>query len=99
MIKLFLDDERTPYDSTWKLARNNEQAKEIVNRAVAQGERFCVSLDHDLGGTENSKEFVVWLVENNFIPEAACVHSANPVGAWWLQQCLKNDFPHPIPSC
>jgi len=47
-IKLYLDDVRTPVDSSWVIARDyDEFVKEVTNHGLDNIE--LISLDHDLG--------------------------------------------------
>lgn len=50
MYKIYLDDVRTPVDSTWVVVRNYD---EFVSKVVEIGLNNieCISLDHDLGDT------------------------------------------------
>jgi len=47
-IKLYLDDVRTPVDSSWTVVRNYTEFVEKVQQ-VGFDEIDCISLDHDLG--------------------------------------------------
>jgi hypothetical protein len=76
---LFIDDERQVFDPTWVVARNVEEAKQIVRE---RGLPSYMSLDHDLGGDETVMQFLHWLSQEYY--ESGCpeyqIHSANPVG-------------------
>jgi hypothetical protein len=81
---LYLDDERTPPDDSYVLARTFEDAKAIV---LELGLPSFMSLDHDLGldsagNTVDVMSFVNWLSENYYEegPPDWHVHSANPQG-------------------
>ena len=45
MIKLYLDDVRSPPDDTWTVARTAEEARAILLAGPVE----CATLDHDLG--------------------------------------------------
>ena len=46
--KLFLDDERTPKDDTWTIARTAQEAKDLI---AQKGCPVAIAFDHDLGYT------------------------------------------------
>jgi hypothetical protein len=61
-------------------------------------EFFELSLDHDLGPEEDIKELVNWMLANNEWLKSTSlhyiyVHSMNPVGAEWIINALKKDWP------
>lgn len=97
MIKIFVDDMRVPLSKDWVLASTVKEAQDLIK----QGEDFVLSLDHDLGQREgdddNTRSLLLWCIDNGYTPQAAAVHSSNPVGAQWLKECLLYDFPEPIP--
>lgn len=82
--KLYLDDERFPKSSGWKIVRSYE---EFISTVKERGVPSCISFDHDLGeGSLSGHECVKWLIHygiENDIPVEEIeinVHSANPVG-------------------
>ena len=69
-MKLWLDDARTPPDSTWTWVKT-------VSYAIQQmetGEVSEASLDHDLGLDGDGRELpegrtlVYWMAENDYLP-------------------------------
>lgn len=95
---LFLDDERKvestisqemidalPYD--WYLAHTSTDAIELVKRL---GVPHYMFLDHDLGGEDTAKKFLVWLCDNYYQegPPEWRIHSQNPVGVANLNSFL-----------
>ena len=50
MYKIYLDDVRTPVDSTWVVVRNYDEFISKVQE-LGLGNIECISLDHDLGDT------------------------------------------------
>ena len=89
-MKLYLDDIRTPKDSSFKIVRSYAEAVDYVKE---NGIPHYISFDHDLGVDEKKKElpsgydFAKWLVEMDMdsiysipIDFEFNVHSANPVG-------------------
>lgn len=84
-MRLWIDDLRPAPDSTWTVATTSAQAIAELTAAKAAGtvvER--ISFDHDLGGDDNTRKVVIWIIENDFWPEQCLVHTANPVGREWL---------------
>lgn len=84
--KLFLDDERNPSEPGWTVARSSTMGVvKVIEKARLPKE---MSLDHDLGGEDNTMRFLrelhhIWETRGadpDLIPEYR-VHSANPVGA------------------
>jgi hypothetical protein len=53
MIKLFHDDVRPPYDG-WKLARNNQEAKEILST----GKVIVCSLDRNASASPRLQPWI-----------------------------------------
>ena len=84
--KLFLDDLRAPPDQTWVVVRTVRAAIEYVE---TYGLPLEMSLDHDLGGTEDAPVLLHYLVDQwldydkfeGLTQVKVQVHSANPVGA------------------
>lgn len=98
--KLYLDDIRTPKDSTFIIARSFDDAIKLV---LGCGVPFFISFDHDLGIDDEGNllptgyDFAKWLVEMDMdgtikISKAFCftVHSQNPVGAMNIDKYLTN---------
>lgn len=93
MTKLFIDDIRRPYDSSWHLAISYDEAIEFLkhNHNVVSE----ISFDHDLGMDPNSDQVAYtgmdvawWLVDAHTDGVISLqnltrviVHSANPIGA------------------
>ncbi len=86
MWKLWLDDQIYDPDAPLRHtpegfigARSSEEAKALV---LKNGVPSFMSLDHDLGETDNVMVFLKWLVYEYGCdtPPAYHVHSANPVG-------------------
>jgi hypothetical protein len=50
MIKIYLDDIRTPKEAKWKVARNYDDFVNLVNKIGIEN-IDVISLDHDLGDT------------------------------------------------
>lgn len=92
-MKLFLDDIRKcPFIGNWKIARNYDEAVEIME----EYEITEAWLDHDLSEdhyqtnidpsyvspNKTGYDFVKWMEDNNKWPTEICmVHSMNPVGS------------------
>jgi hypothetical protein len=50
MIKIYLDDVRTPVDNDWTVVRNYDEFVETINKIGLENIEL-ISLDHDLGDT------------------------------------------------
>lgn len=91
---LYLDDLRDPSwtygsEGSWIVARSTEEAKSLV---VSKGMPQVMSLDHDLGGSDQATDFLSWLAREYWdgvqpIP-AWQIHSANPVGSANMQSFM-----------
>jgi hypothetical protein len=93
MVKLFLDDVRTPPDNTWIVLRNYSEAVQfIANKGVPD----IISFDHDLGEEESGYDFAKWLVQKHLDGDIDIlnieirIHSANPVGRENIQGLFKS---------
>lgn len=82
-MKLWHDDLREPPDSSWRWARTNQEAKDLLTRS--EGRCSHLSLDHDLGlhdldpamfespevlegqSSETGMDLVDWLLENQHL--------------------------------
>jgi hypothetical protein len=89
-MKLFLDDTRTPPDSSWTLVRTIEECKSHLEI----GEVEELSLDNDLGeGFLEGRELVKWMAENEIWPKnKPKVHSGNIVAALYMRQMIERYF-------
>ena len=98
-MRMYLDDIRTPSDSSLIIVRSFSEAVSFV---LEKGVPSFISFDHDLGMNEGvlletGYDFAKWLVENDIegiieIPKNFTfnVHSANPVGAKNIEDYLNN---------
>jgi hypothetical protein len=95
-MKLYIDDLRpTPpgYDVT---ARTSSEALSVLQTYVRDGRTDLeeVSFDHDLGGDDESRRVLMWMIENDVWPsKRIAVHSMNPVGANWLRGTARRYAP------
>ena len=94
--KMFLDDERFPpnhgteWEIDWVIIRSSIDAIRYVQ---LQGLPEFISFDHDLGGDDTSRKFIIWLSDymlDNGLTFAGrefdfYVHSQNPIGAQWIR--------------
>lgn len=99
-MKLYIDDIRTPKDSSFKVIRSFDEAVKFIQEF---GIPEYISFDHDLGCDKNGIElesgydFAKWLVEADLdglyhFPKNFNfnVHSANPVGKVNIESILNN---------
>lgn len=97
-MKLFIDDERFPPDDGWVIARTSSEAisrlqfykMSCLNSTIRPE---VVSFDHDLGGDDTTRPVVLWIIENEFFPLRATVHSMNTVGREWIEGMIQRYFP------
>lgn len=94
IMKLFLDDVRTPPDGNWIVKRSSKDGIEFV---LTKGCPTFISFDHDLGGEDTSMIFINDLITNVLdqkvnIPDDFdyYVHSANPVGSENIKSKMNN---------
>ncbi len=80
-MKLWIDDERPKPKDFDLVARNYQEALEII----ANNEITYISFDHDLGEEKTGYDIVCWLEEEIYYGRLKKfewnVHSANPSGA------------------
>lgn len=91
--KLFIDDERFPVADDWVIVRSSTEA---ITAVLIRGMPVEISFDHDLGGNDTSRIFIMWMVdalldEQITIPEGFTfsVHSQNPIGAEWIRSTMR----------
>lgn len=93
-MKIWVDDIRTPPDSTWYWVKSSEAAITVLETYWMVSRTIEVmSLDHDLGGDDTTRPIVLWCCENDFWPVEVVVHSANPVGIEWLEGMISRYHP------
>lgn len=94
-MKLYVDDIREVPDDSWTLARTVEEA--IAH--LQTGEVTELSLDHDMGidwdtGDDlTTRPIVKWMIDNDVWPAVRMSHSANPFGAKWLEEAMRDYGP------
>jgi hypothetical protein len=90
LLRVFVDDTRTPPSDSWILANNFDEAIEFLRtRDVVE-----LSLDHDLGyDSKSGYEICKWMVEHDVWPRYVRVHTANPVGRENMVQLLNHYKP------
>lgn len=94
-MRAYFDDIRDKPDTFDVVWRSTAEAIAFVEN---NGCPSFISFDFDLGGSDRAIDFVKWLVERdneengNVIPVdfGFVVHSANPVGASYLEAYLNN---------
>jgi len=91
---MFIDDERFPATEGWVIVRSSSFAIDTVKQL---GMPSVISFDHDLGGNDTSRVFILWLLDELAdsrisFPEnfEFKVHSQNPIGAAWIQGTMEN---------
>jgi hypothetical protein len=95
MSKVWHDDIRRPPDDSWRWARTNDEAMEILRA----GRVTEISLDHDLGLQDadpdaegayrrvgsspdgTGADLARWMCEHGFVPARVSVHSWSMEGA------------------
>lgn len=91
--KLFIDDERFPVTDDWVIARSSDEAIALV---LMHGMPVEISFDHDLGGDDTSRRFIMWMVDALLdeqitfpVDFSFSVHSQNPIGAEWIRSTMQ----------
>ena len=96
-MKLFLDDERTPWDGTWQCHRTFGSMKDAVTPFLHSVEEWEISLDNDLGETREGWE-ILYLIEEAYflsgkkanLPQRVCIHTANIAARKRMQSACKS---------
>jgi hypothetical protein len=89
-MKLWVDDLRDPPEADWTWVQTSKAARWYLNIWIKDGvgvDGLTISLDHDLGGDDDTRSIVLWLIENEVSAwiDDIRVHTANPVGREWLE--------------
>ena len=94
MMKVYLDDERTP-PVGWVLVKTPTEAIELLLTENVS----AISLDHDLGddiGIGTGYDVVLWMEERAFnggvLPSVIKVHSANVSARVKMEQGIRKIF-------
>ncbi len=84
-MNLWIDDLRSAPEGEWVIARTSVDAIRTLAAARTAGVSFeLVNFDHDLGGEDDTRRVLTWMIEHEYWPRAIRVHSMNPVGRKWL---------------
>jgi len=102
MLKVYLDDERTPPDGSWVLVKTPAQAIALLETEMVSH----ISLDHDLGdddGIGTGYDVVLWMEEHAFsgdisLPSVIKVHSANVSARVKMEQGIESIFREVVTS-
>ena len=91
MIKLWLDDVRTPPDESWTWVKTYDKALEYITRNVVSE----ISFDHDLGtkqtGYDVAKAIEYYAYYDIIVYRMVWhIHSANPVGRRNIEQAMQS---------
>lgn len=98
--RMFIDDERLPFEEDFVVVRNMAEAKRTIDVLGFPG---YVSFDHDLGENQpTGYDFVKWLIEKDqdvdwwYYPSRFewFVHSQNPVGKENIEKFINNYYRH-----
>ncbi len=79
-MKLWVDDRRTPPDSTWVWAKDAQTAISHLYMAgvpAVMDHIEEISLDNDLGGPEEGKHVLDWMISWAVWPDVLTIHSSN----------------------
>lgn len=97
-MKLFIDDKRDIPDASWTLARDSQEAIDIIK---IEGLPDVISFDHDLGGDDKAtivtKAITDMILDGKIeMPEDFMffIHSSNPVGAKNIEMDMKSLYKH-----
>ena len=98
--RMFIDDERLPFEEDYVVVRSVEEAKRTIDILGYPG---MVSFDHDLGeNVETGYDFAKWLIETDqdsdwwYFPSRFefYVHSQNPIGKENIEKLFSNYYRH-----
>lgn len=97
-LKLYLDDVRTPIDTSWLVARNYEEFIKIITDNGGLKNFDIISLDHDLGDTAMAEYYnnvkPNYIIDYNNITEKTGLDCAK----WLIDQSIdgRKTIPHPF---
>lgn len=83
-MKIYIDDERPLPAEFTHLASTSSQAIGYLLFARLLGDFEVVSFDHDLGGDDDTRRVLTFMIDNDIWPDEIRVHSSNPPGHDWL---------------
>lgn len=95
-MKIFVDDIREPPSPDWIICRNTNSAMELITLLWSQEAAVLfeeISLDHDLGGEDNTRYIVNFFCTHNFWPKKIYVHTANFTAREWIEGTIKRYAP------
>lgn len=95
--KLFIDDERYPFQNDFIIVRSYDEAVDYI---TINGIPVYISFDHDLGTEKTGMDILKWLCNYSLDNDISLnnmgfyVHSQNPIGRdnlyGYFQSFLKN---------
>ena len=95
MHKIYLDDVRSPKDSSWTVVRNYQEFVDKISEIGDLSLIDVISLDHDLGDTAMKEYFTNvspnYTLDYNNIKEKTGLDCAK----WLIDYCNKNNLPFP----
>ena len=90
IIKLWLDDIRTPPDDSWTWAKTYDEALEYITKNVVSE----ISFDHDLGAEQTGYSVAKAIEHHAYYGIVSRmvwhIHSANPVGRRNIEQAMQS---------
>lgn len=96
MHKIYLDDVRTPKDSSWTVVRNYQEFVDKISEIGDLSLIEVISLDHDLGDTAMKEYFTNvspnYTLDYNNIKEKTGLDCAK----WLIDYCLDSDQTMPL---
>jgi len=93
-MKIWLDDTRTPLDSSWVWVKSAQAIIDMLSNPELDIEQ--ISLDHDLGDEElygNGYQVLLYIEERvftdkDYAPPRVFIHTANPVAMQKMKSAL-----------
>ena len=92
-MRIWLDDIRVPPENEgWLWLTTSKDALALLDAAL-ESQRYApvgeatfeaIAFDHDLGGDDDSRRVLTWIVEHNFWPDHIYFLTSNPIGRKWL---------------
>jgi hypothetical protein len=96
-MKLFLDDERTPWDDSWTLRSDYSSMLASVKEMLRSEAAWEVSLDNDLGEFKEGWQILQEIEAARFLsddnvnlPVRICIHTANIAARRRMQSACRS---------
>lgn len=93
--KIFLDDKRSfeePQKFGYQCVRNYSHCTIMLD--IYKNDLSVLNLDFDLGTPETGLDILIYMEQNNIVPDEIIIHSTHETGVKKMEKKIKQSFPH-----